>query len=320
MPALNKYSLIGVGVQSAEGTQATSFTWLPLAGDLGFQEEMNPETLDMADRNHFDHLVYSKGQWWTGNIPVYLCQGAVSTIIDLIQTRDGNNQGKWASVWITQAVTGDGSVAGTSLWRAAIDTKVNSAEFAFAVGSPVRVDLNCTGKASGSVSEAPTGYATALQVQPFLWKECTLSFGTYGGAYATDYTINDLSVTIDNSVESPEDGMRFNGSANPYRLYNTGGCAVTGTFTRDFSDKVLYTAWQNQYGAAWYAPTYNIELKMVIAVSGSTYLTITMPNVRITGWSAPPAGSRRGLVKESVSFTALGSYNGATEVAPITLA
>ena len=323
MPALNKYSLIGFGLQTAEA-EATlpTFTWLPLAGSLGFKKELNPEVLDMADRNHFDHLSFSKGQWWAGSIPIYLCSGAVTNLIDWIQTRDTNNQGKFANIWITQGVTGDATEALTGIWRRAVDVKVNSAEFAFTAGDPVRVNLNCTGKGDGAVTVAPTGHATvlsAIQGNPFLWKEATLSIAaTEAANVAVDYTIKDLTVTIDNAVQDPSDGLRFNGSYNPYRLYNTGGVKVSGSFTRDMSDRALYDAYHNQYtAAAWYSSAYNIKLQIVIAAVGLTGLTLSMPSVRITEYEAQPSGERRSLITESVSFEAFGSVDGAT--APITL-
>lgn len=320
MPALNKYSLVGVGVQTNEGEQFSgTYTWLPLAGELGFNEQMNPEVIDMADRNHYNHQSYSKGQWWAGGIPIFLYPGAVSTMIDWIQTRDDNNQGKLASVWITQAVTGDGDAltAGTNLWRSAIDVKVSAAEFTFTPGELVRLNLDCVGKASGSVETKPTGYATTLQANPYLWKECTLSLGMYGSTPPTDYTITSMTVNINNSVDDPAAGMRFNGSYNPYRLYNNGGCVVTGSFTRDYSDLTLYNAYIGQYtAAAWYTTAYNLSLALVIT-NGATTMTLTMPNVRITDYSAQPTGSRRDRIVENVSFEAFGSAAG--DVAPLAL-
>lgn len=324
MPALNKYSLVGFGIQAGgeADTALPSFTWLPLAGSLGFKKELNPEVLDMADRNHYDHLSFSKGQWWTGQIPIYLCSGAVSNLIDWIQTRDANNQGKFANVWITQGVTGNGSLSTTGIWRRAVDVKVNSAEFVFTAGDPVRVNLNCTGKGDGEITNAPEGHATvlsAVQGNPFLWKEATLSIAsTEAGTLATDYTIKDIQVTIDNSVQDPAEGLRFNGSYNPYRLYNTGGIKVSGSFTRDMCDTALYNAYNNQYtSAAWYSSAYNIQLRIVIAAIGLTGLTLLMPSVRITEYEAQPSGERRSLITESVSFEAFGSADGETK--PITL-
>ena len=305
--SLAKYGKFGFQLQTAEGTEAdgSSVVWLPLCDRPTFNLTLNGEVLEEADRNFYDHLMYSRGKWYAGTVPVYLYPGATANLITWIQTRDSSNQGSCATVYL---VMKNGTMV-------AYDVKVGSADFRFEVGAPIRCELTLVGKHSGS--STPTGSSATIQDGAYLFHECTLSTQLPGESLTTNYDIKDLSLTIDNHVIDPSDGMRFNGSLEPYRLYNEASETCTGSFSRDYVDNDFYDLYLNQYtSAVWYDTTYDMGMQIVLARS-SVSLTFTLPRVRMLSWDHGMIGSNKGIQTEAIDFAALGSMDGTTS--PITL-
>lgn len=323
--ALSKYSKMGLQVQSAEGVEAdgTSVTWLPLCDAPGLAWVPNPAAIDAADRVEWQWAHLSTGQWWAGGISVYIYPAAVSTLIDIIQTRDTSNQGKWFTVWLIEDNVDHSGAGSPLLVRTCYDAKVRSADFPLAQG-PMRVNLDIVAKKDGT-HLTPTGYAAPLLSPPFVNRDVTVVLKAETSA-DTDraYTFKSGSIKIDNQVQDPSEGMRFLGSYNPYTLYNQGAVVCTVDAVRDFSDRDFYDAWRKQYevgsagGYDWYDETYDSYMTVTMA-RGSASFTMTIPRMRIDSVSTGMRGSRVGTQDESISFVALA--DAATGlVAPITLA
>jgi hypothetical protein len=323
-PTLAKYGKCGLQVQSAEGTEASgeAVVWLPLCDSPSLQWQPNPAAIDAADRVEWQFAHMSTGQWWAGGISVYLYPAAVSTLIDIIQTRDSSNQGKFFTVWLIEDNT-DHSVSGSPLLvRTCYDAKVRSADFPLAKG-PMRVNLDIVAKKDGT-KLTPTGYATPLLSMPFVTKDITVVLQAETSS-DTDrgYTFKSGSVKIDNQVQDPAEGIRFLGTYTPYTLYNQGAVVCTVDAVRDFSDSDFYTAWRKQYevgsagGYDWYDETYDSYMTVTYS-RGSSSFTMTLPRLRIDSVNTGMRGSRVGTQDESISFVALA--DAATGlVKPITL-
>ena len=324
-PALNKQNLFGFKMQEGhqQAPTAADWVWVPYVDEPSFKWNPHPESIDQADRIHHDHLLYPGGEWYEGSVSLQLCPGAVSSLVSWIQTRDVYNQGSWASVYFVNYDT----AARHEIY--AMDVKVAKAEFAIETGSPLRVNLDLVGLAEGSIGGKPTTadydgteIAAPASIAPYICKETTFKYkATNGaGAYAsptdTDYEIRNCSINIDNQLQDPAEGMRFNGSANPYRLYNEGGVKVTGSFSRDFIDANVYNAFRNMYrsAAGWYIHDNTGALK--ISISRGTTLTIEIPRLGYNDHSSGMRGSRSGVLVESVDFIALGAR---TSVSPGTV-
>lgn len=320
-PTLAKHGKVGFQLQeplgNAEGINISSVTpvWVPLCEDPSFKLEIGSSLIDMADAHENDYLEYSTGHWYAGSIAFYLYPGILSDLMDWVQTRTTGNQSEFAHVWMID-MNGD-------LIRGAKDVKVASAEFTFAYGQPIRCTLDLVGKTHATAVPTigdPTEAIT--DAFPFLMKDGSFAYTTYSGGSAIGFDIKEATVRLDNRVQDPSAGMRWNGSYSPYTLYNEGGVSCTGSFTRDFQNSSLYDTWLKQHeigstaGYDYYDTTY--DSSFTITISRGVTFTITMPRVRLSDVRTGQRGSRVGTQDESAEFIALGSNDGNT--GPITLA
>lgn len=306
-PALNKYGIGGFYVQTGHRVApATSgWTWLPFVDEPTFKWQPNPETLDQADRIHHDHLIYSNVQYYSGGISFYLMPGQVSQLLDWVQTRDEYNQGKWASVVLWNYDEGSRHKVFAS------DVKVTRAEFVIEQNSPVRCNLDLVGISDG-LGNGPTlatdwdASITDAEIAPYINRETVFTFDAEEDDLAQSYDIRNCTITIDNQVQAPEDGVRFNGSASPYRLYNEGGIRCTGSFARDYVDSDCYDAFVDMYTQAdWYSNTRYGALAVTLT-RGGTAFSLTMMKLAYNDHAPGMRGSRSGILVETLDFIAMG--------------
>jgi hypothetical protein len=306
-PALAAYGQFGFELQSVEGSQAlgTDPAWLPLCAPNGFQWVPNIQILNMGDSLYYERAAFSGGQWWAGAVKFYLTPGHASAISSWIQTRDAYGQGKFATVWQLDT-RGDG----TSVWRGVGDVKVASASFEFTPRSPVVVTLNLLGISAAASVANSVAVATAA---PYITKDCVFSYIPNASVGTSDgWNLKNLTLNINNHLQSPEEGMRLNSSYCPYRLYNEGYMSVSGSFLRDYQDQQIEAAIHSQaeWGTAlddWWEQTYDGSL--VVTMTRGVVLTATVARVRYTDWSNQLPGSRVGALNEAVQFAGLSSYN-----------
>lgn len=318
-PSLNKYNLFGIKIQGTTGLDgfnvapgADNWLFMPFVDEPTFKWMPHSEPIDQADRIHHDHLLYPGGEWYEGSVTVNLVPGAVTALTSIIQTRDAYNQGVWFSVYMTNTDAAERHNVFAS------NVKVGRAEFGIETSSPVRLTLDMVGLTEG-IGDKPT-IATAwdadiatASIAPYICKETTFKFkatngaGAYASPTATDYDISSCTLSIDNQLQDPAEGMRFNGSSNPYRLYNEGGVKVTGSFSRDYVDSAVYDAFRNMYRATagWYTHDNTGALKITLA-RGAAALNIEVPRLGYNDHSSGMRGSRSGRMVESVDFIALG--------------
>lgn len=308
-PALNKYNIFGFIVQTDQqaAPAASGWTWIPFIDEPTFKWTPNAETLDQADRIHHDHLIYSNVQYYSGGVSFYLMPGCVSQLLDWIQARDAHNQGKWATVALWNYDS-----AGRHFVFAS-DVKVTRAEFVIEQNSPVRCNLDLVGISNG-LGNGPT-YAEGLEwdaaitdaeVAPYINRETQFTFDPTGDTKVQSYDIRNCTITIDNQVQAPEDGVRFNNSASPYRLYNEGGIRATGSFARDYVDNDCYNAFYAMYTASdWYANSRYGALAVTLTRGGAAF-SLTMNKLAYNDHAPGMRGSRSGVLVETLDFIAMG--------------
>lgn len=315
-PILNKYNLFGWQVQSGRTalSASTGYTWVPFIDEPSFKWTPHGEPIDQADRIHHDHEIYPGGIWYEGDVSFYLMPGCLSALLAFAQTRDAYNQCAWGTVILANYD------AGLRHKVHAQHVKVSRLEFTFETGAPIRCTMSMVGLEDGAAAGFPADLSewdTAIsdaEVAPYICKETTFKWNaavgaSYSAPTAVNYDIRSCTVTIDNQLQDPADGMRFNGSDNPYQLYNEGGVKVTGSFSRDFIDETVYNAFRQQRGYnstyAWYDQQYCSSLK--IEISRGSSLAIELPRITYNDHSSGLRGSRTGRAVESVDFLALGA-------------
>jgi len=142
---------------------------------------------------------------------------------------------------------------------------------------------------------------------PYIYQEADVELATGGGELAEDVNCEAIRITVDNMVEDCADGMRLAASAEPLQLYNTAGCRVRGTLSRDFVDNAVYADFADGEEAALF-----IELQR-----GANTASLSLPRILYIGNSLGLPSSHERRIIEGVQFMALGSTDGA--IAPITL-
>lgn len=305
---LEKRTAFGFQIQGSKGSEiSTDVLWVPFNDNLDFKLRTNPTDYRQADYNDYLHLMYSSGVWAEGGIPMSCNPDAtvITSLLSWIQTRDTYNQGKWASVFLYDPVRGT---------RAFMDVKVREAVFRFTKGEPVRLDLQLVGLSDGA--DSPTVVMDNRE-GPFLWWETAVTYD-YGGAGSLSSTVDieAAEVRIDNMLHDPADGLRITDtSIHPQQLYNIGDIDCSGSFSRDFLDSNVYTAWINQASAP-FITTYDGGIQFILTRGGAS-ITILVNRFQYTDHDAPYAGSNEGRVVEAAEWRGLGSDDGAT--APITL-
>lgn len=308
-PTLSKESFFGIASQGSADvagsyTAMSNGVLLPLTAPESVVYNPNRDTLSMADYQDFqlEALVRSQGEWWEGDVQVALIPGSTAELIECMQTRGSYNQQYFCSMYFQQ-----GNTCIRRLW----DAKITQARFEWTKGglclctlSIVAIDGDATADATGSWPGA------AL---PYQWKETLVELETANsGSVAADVNVEEIDVTLDNLVADPADGLRITTSnaGKLQRLYNEGGIACAGSFTRDFADALV---WDD-----FIASAEGTKADMTLTVSrGGNSITFTIRAMSYDSASAPIAGDNRSRTALSTSFTAH-SPNGV--LAPITIA
>lgn len=292
--ALAHEGSFGFGLQASKGTFVAPDTWLPLikrgggAGD-GVALHKNYTVLDMADSNEFESRYYSAGEWAEGELAVPLIPGSISALLSWIQDRDGDNQGKWASVVIDCV----------NEVKQLTDTKVRRARIDLVKGQPVvcTLDLGALKLESG-VTATPNMPSAA----PYIFREATVQIASGGGALAEDINCERIQVVIDNAVEPMAEGMRLSAGTGPQQMYNLAGVRCWGALSRDFVDNALYADFAGGQEAAL----------TITLTRGAASAVISLPRVLYTASDMGLPGTHDRRIVERVDFTALGSVDGLT--------
>ncbi len=297
--ALAQEGSFGFSIQAQKGVYEAPSTWLPLVKRSGGRGEeivlqRNITLLDMADRNAFQSLYYSAGEWAEGEVAVPMIPGSLSALLSWIQDRDSEAQGRWASV-VVDCVN---SV------KKLTDAKVRRATVSLVKGQPVICTLDVGAlKMESGTSPAPT-LPTAV---PYIFREATVEIATGGGALAEDINCERIDIVIDNSVEAMAEGMRVTEDTAPQQMYNLAGVRCWGSFSRDFVDEAVYADFASGQEAA---------LAVTLA-RGAASAVISLPRLVYTGSDMGLPGSHDQRIVERVEFVALGSFDGVT--APVAL-
>ncbi|MGE4406390.1 phage tail tube protein [Pseudomonas sp.] len=290
-----KACLFAFALQTQQGTPAAlaSAVILPLPGAETIQTDPHYEFLRYADDNAYENTYVERGTWAEGDVQVPLIPGSCADLFDWIITRDAYWQGKWATVW-------SDLVNVQKKWS---DVKVARATFRFRTFQEPELTLTLRAR------KVETGEAIAGSIvvpQPYECKEIEFQVSWNTNTPAADTTIREVTIEIDNMVESGEDGGRITNDVYPVTLDNEMGPVVTGSLSRDFRSSAAYDAW---------AAGNEGSLKVVMS-RGTTTATVFLPRVVWVGNDVGIPDS--GFVREGINFRALGSTDGAT--APIDLA
>ena len=296
--ALAHEGAFGFALQTAKGTFVQPDNWLPLMdGGRGAADTValrkNYAPLDLADMRAFQTGYYSPGQWVEGTLRFPLVPGALGDLLDWIQARDSDNQGKWASAVIDCVHT----------VKKITDLKVRRAIFDCVVGEPVWCTLEVVGL---QMEVGVTPAATMPTTPPYLFREATVELAT-GGTPAEDGNCERLRVVIDTCLEEPEKGLRLTPSSGPVQLYNLAGLRAGGSFSRDFVDSAVYADF-----------VLGTEAALAVTLQrGAAVAEIALPRILHTADGLGLPGSHERRIVEEVEFLALGSADGTT--APVVL-
>ncbi len=297
--ALGHEGAFGFALQTTKGMFVAPDNWLPLMdGGRGAADTValrsNYVPLDMADMRAFQTAYYSAGAWVEGALRFPLVPGAVSDLLDWIQARDSDNQGKWASAVIDCVHT----------VKKITDLKVRRATFDCALGKPVMCTLEVVGLA---MATGVTPTAVMPTEPPYLFREATVELAT-GGTPGLDGNCEQLRIVVDTCLEEAEKGMRLTPSSGPQELYNLAGLRAWGSLNRDFVDSAVY--------ADFVAGT---EAALAVTLQrGAATAEISLPRMLHVADGLGLPGSHERRIVEEVEFLALGSEDGTT--APAVLA
>jgi len=292
--ALGHEGSFGFGLQTEKGTFVAPSVWLPLmkrhggAGD-GVTLRRNYTLLDMADSNDYESRYYSAGEWAEGELAVPLVPGSMSALLSWVQDRDGDNQGKWASVVIDCV----------NEVKKLTDVKVRRARIELAKGQPVVCVLELGGlKMESGTTPTPAVPSAA----PYIFREATVEIATGGGALAEDVNCERIQIVMDNAVEAMAEGMRLAPGIAPRQMYNLAGVRCWGALSRDFVDNAVYADFATGQEAA----------VQITLVRGAASAVIALPRVLYTASDMGLPGTHDRRIVEKVEFTALGSVDGLT--------
>lgn len=293
--ALSKEGYFGFALQTTKGSYVAPTTWLPLVDSESVAAQPNYVIVNMADRNDYQSKYYSAGRWAEGRLPLPLIPGSVADLLQWIQTRDADNQGKWASALIDCVNT----------VKQLTDAKVRRATFRFEKGEPVTCLLDV---AALSIAEGTPASPSMPVAAPYIFREASVQLATGGGPLADDVNCERIEIVVDNVVEDPAEGMRLRDADEPLQLYNLSGIRCSGAFDRDFVDSAVY--------ADFIAGT---EAALTVTLTrGASTCTFTLPRLLYVGDGLGLPGAADARLVERVNFVALGSTDGLTP--PITLA
>jgi hypothetical protein len=293
--ALSKEGSFGFALQTQKGTYVAPDTWLPLLDEETISRRLNLVVFDLADKNDFQSKYYSAGQWAEGQLPLPLIPGSVSNLLTWIQTRDTQNQGKWASALLDCINTS----------KQLTDAKVRRATFRFEKGRPVLCLLDVVAL---SLSSGGPGAPTMPTAPPYIFREATVQLVKGGGAPAEDVNCERIEIVLDTMLEDPAEGMRLRDADNPLQLYNLSGVRCTGAFDRDFVESDVYDDFLAGTESA---------LSITLA-RGAVTCSLSLPRIVYSGDGVGLPGSAERRLVERVEFVALGSTDGLT--GPVLLA
>lgn len=257
--------------------------------------EPNWVDLNLADTQDYISKHYSAGKWAAGGLTFPLVPGTETNLLSWIMDRDSDNQGKWASALIDLK----------RVVKKFTDTKVRTAEFTIAKGGHCSVALDVVALLIESGSAESPDFNTGA---PYIYQETDVKIGVAGGAVASDSDVESITISIDNGLEDPSEGMRLRNSYAPYQLYNLSGMRVTGSVDVDFVNNGLY--------ADFLAGTESAIT--LILTRGCDVCTFTLPRIRWDADNAASPGTKDSRIVEGLTFTALGSATGATPPLSIT--
>ena len=292
--ALAHEGSFGFGLQSEKGTFVAPNVWLPLmkrhggAGD-GVSLRRNYTLLDLADSNDYESRYYSAGEWAEGEVAVPLVPGSMSALLSWIQDRDGDNQGKWASVVIDCV----------NEVKKLTDVKVRRARIELAKGQPVVCVLELGGL---KMESGATPTPAVPSAPPYIFREATVEIAAGGGALAEDVNCERIQIVIDNAVEAMEEGLRLAPGIAPRQMYNLAGVRCWGALSRDFVDNAVYADFATGQEAA----------VQITLARGAASAVIALPRVLYTASDMGLPGTHDRRIIEKVEFTALGSVDGLT--------
>lgn len=283
-------------LQTAEGTAELKAAQiaLPLPAGADYGSDPHFSFPRYADGNMYEYPYIEEGTWQEGDVRVPLIPGYVQELFDWIITRDAYYQGKFATMWFDFGV----------VTEKYYDVKVNKAVLTIKAGAKPELVLTLQGKRVGT-GEAIT--ATVVEPWEYSFKEGAVTADWDGSTLAAENTLRTITIEIDNTLESGQEGMRIMAQDYPQTMENQLGPIVTGTLDRDFSSTALYTAMLAKATG-----------KLVVTLThGANVATITLPLIFYTGKRHLPI-PEDGFIKEDVPFRARGSADGTD--APITMA
>jgi hypothetical protein len=287
--ALSSDGYFGFSLQTQKGQYVAPTTWLPLVARETVQKRWNFAVLNMADKNDFQSKYLSAGQWAEGELPLPLIPGVVGSLLSWIQTRDADNQGKWASVLIDCVNT----------VKKLTDAKVRKATFSFVKGQPVQVVLDV---AALLLEVGSPASPTMPLAAPYIFREAQVQLATGGGGLQADVNCERIDIVVDNVVEDPAEGLRLAYTDMPKQLYNLSGIRCWGAFDRDFVDSAVYGDFLTGTEGAL----------TVTLTRGPATCTLTLPRILYTADNVGLPGQNDARIVEGVQFVALGSLDGQT--------
>jgi len=295
-----KRTKLGFALQNSEGediTAAGSFTVWRLPEAESLSEDPAYSFLDWADGVQYQNHYLREVQSVSGSLTLWPIPGGSSDLIDWIITRDSDGQGKWATIAVEFVTTR----------RKFRDCKCASARLEFTGSGTPMWRMDVTGKFGDTGVDLTS--EDAVTTTPYEKHESYIEMKTGGGAYATTNAVHNVTIEIDNQIESAGDGATVNKQLYPQYLAN-GIQLVTGTFDRRFIDAAVYNDFLNGQEAA---------LKIVCERSAVGTVTLELPRIVYTGQALHAGGdASQTIIEEGVPFTALSSADGTT--APITIA
>jgi hypothetical protein len=320
MPLIpHKACKIGMAIQSAKGTLATSPTVLfNINEDTSLDYNKNYTFFQYADGLYGGLTHYhSGGAWSEGTLRLPLVPGMLLHAGGVggysepaVAANDISDVGTWA--FARQAL--DATYYGQSLYATIFrdmgnkaerfgDCKVASGRLAVNFGELAMLDLNIIGAAKPVAWATPGAPSTAtVERPPYRYSHASIALdGILAGN--ADQLTNNHAIEFDNMVVSPGDMGALWGQECPVYLPNAELTRFQVTFDRMFYDSGIY----DKYLAE---TTSSYALFLTQSTGGKTYnVTILFPRTLYT--AAPMTIPGSGMVNQGgIAFQALGTVSG----------
>ncbi len=140
---------------------------------------------------------------------------------------------------------------------------------------------------------------TAPVDEPFAGSGCVIRMIGYGGSLADDFSIETLTLNVTNNFDTSV----YSIGQKRRRDLPEGRRVVTGSMTAYFEDMTKFTYFQNE----------SIVTMFISFNHVGQFLSITMPETRLTGGAPAPVIGGNGVLKHSFDFTAF-KTNGAGDI------